>query len=468
MMRIMMRRALLCMTLTSPTDTKTLWKHVLASIEASVSKVVFRTWFKDTHIVKIEEGAVYVGVPNIFKKDWIASKHHKTILKTLRELSDIVRSVEYVISTKAPDDSPVPMSREETSLGGSFGELPLKDLYINKADNLNPRYVFESFVVGSFNELAFAAAQSILERPGTRYNPLFIYGQTGHGKTHLIQALGNEIKRRFPDKKVYYVTSERFSQELVNAIQTNAVGPFKEKYKKYDVLIMDDVQFLSNKEKTQEELFHIFNDIYEKNGQIVFSSDRHPNYIQSIADRLKSRFNAGMTVDIPSPDPESRMAIVKSKAAENAIVLPEDVISYLAGAIDGNIRELEGALNSILAQIQFKKRDLTLNEVKEIVKNNIRPKKMVAVKDVVKIVAGFYSLDEDSIYKKSRKKEVVKPRQIIMYLLREDFALPYPTIGQKLGGRDHTTVIHSYEKVKEDLKTDHQLEQELAQLRGML
>jgi chromosomal replication initiator protein len=307
-----------------------------------------------------------------------------------------------------------------------------------------------------------------LERPGTRYNPFFVYGQTGHGKTHLIQALGNEVKRRFPDKKVYYVTSERFSQELVNAIQTNSVGSFKEKYKKYDVLIMDDVQFLSNKEKTQEELFHVFNDIYEKNGQVIFSSDRHPNYIQSIADRLKSRFNAGMTVDIPSPDPESRMAIVKSKAAENAIVLPEDIISYLASVIDGNIRELEGALNSILAQIQFKKRDLTLNEVKEIVKNNIRPKKMVAVKDVVKIVAGFYSLDEDSIYKKSRKKEVVKPRQIIMYLLREDFALPYPTIGQKLGGRDHTTVIHSYEKVKEDIKTDHQLEQELAQLRGML
>jgi chromosomal replication initiator protein len=456
------------MTTTPPSDTRTLWKHVLSSIEETVSKVVFRTWFKDTHIVKIEDGVVFVGVPNVFKKDWIASKHHKTILKTLRELSDVVRSVEYVISTKAPDDSPMPISSEQSPLSGSFGELPLKDLYINKADNLNPRYTFATFVVGSFNELAFAAAQSILERPGTRYNPLFVYGQTGHGKTHLIQALGNEVRKRFPDKKVYYVTSERFSQELVNAIQTNTVGPFKEKYKKYDVLIMDDVQFLSNKEKTQEELFHIFNDIYEKNGQIIFSSDRHPNYIQSIADRLKSRFNAGMTIDIPSPDPESRMAIVKTKASEHSVLLPEEIISYLATTLDGNIRELEGALNSILAQIQFKKRDLTLNEVREIVKNNIKPKKMVAVKDVVKIVAGFYSLDEDSIYKKSRKKEVVKPRQIIMYILREDFALPYPTIGQKLGGRDHTTVIHSYEKVKEDLKTDHQLEQEIAQLRGML
>lgn len=464
----MMRPPIPTMTLTTPTDTKTLWKHVLSSVEGVVSKAVFRTWFKDTHIVRIEDGAVFVGVPNLFAKDWIASKHHKTLLKYLRELSDVVRSVEYVISTKAPEDVPVPLSADQTPLGTSFGELPLKDLYINKADNLNPRYTFSSFVVGSFNELAVAAAQSILERPGTRYNPFFVYGQTGHGKTHLIQALGNEMHRRFPDKKVYYVTSERFSQELVNAIQGGSVGLFKEKYKKYDVLIMDDVQFLSNKEKTQEELFHVFNDIYEKNGQIIFSSDRHPNYIQSIADRLKSRFNAGMTVDIPPPDPESRMAIVKSKAAEHNIVLPEEIITHLATTLDGNIRELEGALNSILAQIQFRKRDLTLNEVKEIVKNNIRPKKMVAVKDVVKIVAGFYSLDEENIYKKSRKKEVVKPRQIIMYLLREDFQLPYPTIGQKLGNRDHTTVIHSYEKVRKDLKNDHGLEQEIAQIRGML
>lgn len=456
------------MALVTPTDTKTLWKHVLDAIETSVSKVVFKTWFKDTHIVRIEEGTVFVGVPNVFKKDWIASKHHKTILKHLRELSDAVRSVEYVISTRAPEDAPVPVSSEQTALGTSFGELPLKDLYINKVDNLNPRYTFSSFVVGSFNELAFAAAQSILERPGLRYNPFFVYGQTGHGKTHLIQALGNEIKKCFPDKRVYYVTSERFSQELVNAIHTNSMTLFKEKYRKYDVFIMDDIQFLSGKEKTEEELFHVFNDIYEKNGQIIFSSDRHPNYIQGIADRLKSRLNAGMTVDIPAPDHESRMAIVKSKSAEHSIMLPEEIIAYLATTLDGNIRELEGALNSILAQIQFKKRDLSLNEVREIVKNNIKPKKMVAVKDVVKIVGGFYSLDEESIYKKSRKKEVVRPRQIIMYLLREDFALPYPTIGQKLGGRDHTTVIHSYEKVKEDLKTDHQLEQEITQLRGML
>lgn len=389
------------------------------------------------------------------------------LLKALRDISYTIRSVEYVISTKPPSDTKI-HAYQSQSQGGGGDELPLRDLYINKADNLNPRYTFDSFVVGSFNELAHAAAQAILERPGLRYNPFFVYGQTGHGKTHLIQALGNEIRKKYPDKKIFYVTSERFAQDLVNAIQINAVNNFKEKYRKYDVLIMDDVQFLSNKEKTQEELFHLFNEIFDRNGQIIFSSDRHPNYIQSLADRLKSRFNAGMTVDIPPPDAESRLAIVKTKAKENNVILSEETLTYLANSVEGNIREIEGALNSILCQVQLKKRDLNLQEIREVIKNSIKPKKMVAVKDVVKIVADFYSLDEESIYKKSRKKEVVKPRQVIMYLLREDFSLPYPTIGQKLGGRDHTTVIHSYEKVKEDLKNDHQLEQEIAQVRALL
>ncbi len=347
-------------------------------------------------------------------------------------------------------------------------ELPLRDLYVNKADNLNPRYTFDSFVVGSFNELAYAAAQSILEHPGARYNPFFVYGQTGHGKTHLIQALGNEIKKKYPEKKIFYVSSERFTQDLVNAIQLNTTNAFKDKYRKYDVLVMDDVQFLSNKEKTQEELFHLFNEIYDRGGQIIFSSDRHPNYIPSIADRLKSRFNAGMTVDIPAPDAESRMAIIRSKAAENNVVFSDEILHQVSTMVDGNIRELEGVVNTLVCQMQLKKKDLSLQEVREAIKNNIKPKRLVSVKDVVKIVSGFYNLDEESIYKKSRKKEVVRPRQVIMYLLREDYSLPYPAIGEKLGGRDHTTVIHSYEKVCEDLKTDHQLEQEIHQIRGML
>ena len=453
---------------TETVDIRTLWKDVLSVIETGVSAAVFKTWFKDTHIVRIEEGTVFVGVPNLFAKDWLGAKHHKAILKALREKSDSIRAVEYVISTKAPDASQSSVIMPSFSSGNGAGELPLKDLYINKADNLNPRYTFDTFIVGSFNELAYAAAQAILERPGSRYNPFFVYGQTGHGKTHLIQAIGNEIKKKNPEKKVFYVSSERFAQDLVNSIQLNTTNAFKEKYRKYDVFIMDDVQFISNKEKTQEELFHLFNEIYDRNGQIIFSSDRHPNYIASIADRLKSRFNAGMTVDIPAPDSESRMAIIRSKAAESGVVLSDDVIHQISTTIDGNIRELEGIVNALICQIQLKKKDLTVQEVREAIKNNVKPKRLVSVKDVVKVVAGFYNLDEESIYKKSRKKEVVKPRQVIMYLLREDYNLPYPAIGDKLGGRDHTTVIHSYEKVCEDLKTNHQLEQEITQLRGML
>lgn len=455
-------------TTTEPLDIRSLWKQVLGSFEASVSPAVFKTWFKDTHIVRIEDGVVFVGVPNLFAKDWISSKHHKTILKTLRETSEVVRSVEYIISTKPPTDAQSSVVVSSFSQPAQYGELPLRDLYINKADNLNPRYTFDSFVVGSFNELAYAAAQAILEHPGARYNPFFVYGQTGHGKTHLIQALGNEIKKKHPEKKVFYVSSERFTQDLVNAIQLNTANAFKDKYRKYDVLIMDDVQFLSNKEKTQEELFHLFNEVYDRSGQIIFSSDRHPNYIPSIADRLKSRFNAGMTVDIPAPDQESRAAIIRSKAAENNIVFSDEILHQISTLVDGNIRELEGVVNTLICQMQLKKKDLNAQEVREAIKNNIKPKRMVAVKDVVKIVSGFYNLDEESVYKKSRKKEVVRPRQVIMYLLREDYSLPYPAIGEKMGGRDHTTVIHSYEKVREDLKTDHQLEQEIHQIRGML
>jgi chromosomal replication initiator protein len=231
---------------------------------------------------------------------------------------------------------------------------------------------------------------------------------------------------------------------------------------------MDDIQFFSNKEKTQEELFHLFNTMYDANKQIIFSSDKHVNYIPGLEDRLKSRFSAGMIIDIPTPDHESRMAILKAKATQNSIDLPEEVVQYLSLSIEGNIRELEGTLNMIICQAKLKDKCPSLLEVKNLIKNNIKPKRTVPVKDIVKAVADFYNIDEDSIYKKTRKKEVVKPRQLIMYILREDFNIPYPTIGQKLGGRDHTTVIHSYEKVKNDLKIDGALIDEINQIRTMI
>ncbi len=441
-------------------DNKKLWDSVLVEMELTLSKPNFNTWFKDTSIVKQEDGAVYLGVPNTFVQDWLGSKFHNLILKALRNLSGNIQSLHYVISKEDSRDKIIQEKPHQPTK-----ELPMVDAYINKEDNLNPRYTFDSFVVGPFNEFAHAASQAVIKKPGIVYNPLFIYGGTGHGKTHLIQAVGNHLKNN--NRKVFYTTSEKFSQEFINALQLNKPNFFKEKYRKYDVLIMDDIQFFSGKMKIQEELFHLFNHLYDNNKQIIFSSDKHPGLIQDLEDRLKSRFSAGMIVDIPTPDNESRAAIIRTKSASGRYPLSKEVIDYLAYSVVGNIRELEGIINSITCQSDLKERELTLVEVKNFVKNNTKPKKLVSTKEVVKAVADFYNIEEQQIYDKTRKKEIIKPRQIIMFILREDFNISYPAIGEKLGGRDHTTVMHSCEKIKNDLKTDESLVQEMTQLRSI-
>jgi len=438
-------------------DNKKLWDSVLVEMELSLSKPNFNTWFKDTLIVRQEDGAVYLGVPNTFVQDWLGSKFHNTILRALRTLSPSIQSLHYIISK---EDNREKLVFEKTPQ--ITKELPMADVYINKEDNLNPRYTFETFVVGPFNEFAHAASQAIIKKPGIVYNPLFIYGGTGHGKTHLIQAIGNHIKN-MGNRKVFYTTSEKFSQEYINALQLNKPNFFKEKYRKYDVLIMDDIQFFSGKMKIQEELFHL----YDNNKQIIFSSDKHPGLIQDLEERLKSRFSAGMIVDIPPPDNESRAAIIRTKSASCPYTLTKEIVDYLAYSVTGNIRELEGIINSITCQTQLKNREISLAEVKNLVKNNTRPKKLVSTKEVIKTVAEFYNIEEHLIYDKTRKKEIIKPRQIIMYILREDFDISYPAIGEKLGGRDHTTVMHSCEKIKNDMKLDEMLIQEINQLRSI-
>ena len=432
-------------------------------IETGVSRANFSTWFKNTSILKEEMGVIYVGVPNEFVRDWLKNKYHKLITKTMANAYENMRAVEYVI-TKLEVGKPETQKTNEIYVSE---ELPLKDLYINPEDNLNSRYQFDSFIVGSFNELAYAASQAIIDSPGTKYNPFFVYGGTGLGKTHLIQAVGNSIKTKYPNKKVHYMTLEKFATDFINSLQNNKANSFKEKYRKYDLLIIDDIQFIGKMEKIQEELFHTFNTFYENNKQIIFSSDKHPNYIPELADRLKSRFAAGMIVDISEPEYESRLAILKMKLQELGLDLGQEVLEYVATAIQGNIRELEGSLNTIVCQYRLKNKLLSLSEVKNLLKNNIRPKKNVAIKDVVKIIGDYYNLEESAIYEKTRRKEIVKARQIVMYLLREDFNVSYPLIGQKLGGKDHTTVIHSYLKIKTDLKNNPQLSQELDQIRIM-
>lgn len=441
-------------------DVKQLWDDALVNIELSISPANFKTWFKDTYIVSLEDGTVTLGVPSVFVRDWLSDKFQSLILKTLRDLTPYVRSIEYTVVQRT--EKKANNSRSQTVNAA----LPLEEYYINKSDNLNPKYIFDTFVVGPFNALAHTAAKTVSEKPGITYNPLFIYGKTGHGKTHLIQAVGNYLKKH--GKKVFYVTSERFTVDYFNALQNGSANNFKDRYRQYDVLIMDDVQFLANKEKTQEELFHLFNALHDNNKQIVFSSDIHPSLLSGLEDRLRSRFAQGMIVDIPAPDVESRAAILRAKAAQQMLSLNEDVVQYLADSIQGNIRELEGALNTVMCQSQLLGRTVSIDEVKQIIKNSTRPRRTLAISDVVDKVAQYFDVDTGSIYEKTRRKEIVKPRQIIMYILREDFQVSYPAIGQKLGGRDHTTVIHSCEKIKNDLKGNSDLEEEITQIRLLL
>ncbi len=441
-------------------ENKTLWNNVLAQIEITLSKANFSMWFKDTYIIKQDDGIVYLGVPNIFVKDWLINKYHKDILKNLRVFGEHIRNVEYIVSK---EENKTPQKESVTN----NNELPLNNFYINKEDNLNPKYTFETFVIGPFNELAHAASQAILKKTAT-YNPLFIFGSTGHGKTHLIQAIGNHFKTKDSSKKIFYMTSEKFANDYLNSLNSGNINSFKEKYKKYDLLIIDDIQFLSAKTKTQEEFFHLFNSFHDTGKQLIFSSDKHPNFIPDIEERIKSRFNAGMIVEIQKPDFESRIQIFRKKSALMNLNISNDIIEFLASSVEGNIRELEGILNLILCQTSLKNRDLNINEIKDLIKNTSKPKKNISSKDIVKVISDFYGIEESQIYEKGRKKEIIKPRQVIMYILREDFDISFPSIGDKVGNRDHSTVIHSYEKIKNDIKVNSELAEEINQIRSML
>ncbi len=449
------------------TNLNELWIKCLSEIELNISKANFTTWFKNTSIIKEESGIIYIGVSNEFVKDWLYNKFHKLIIKTLISNEENIRGVEYLIN-KNIATLDFNTKKIKAIINSDLNkELPLNDLYINREDNLNPKYTFDSFIVGPFNELAYAVAQSIITEPGKNYNPFFVYGGTGLGKTHIIQSIGNALKKKDPSKKIYYVSLERFAIDYINSIQNKNPNSFKEKYRKYDVIIMDDIQFISGKDKTQEELFHLFNTLYESNKQIIFSSDKHPNFIQGLEERLQSRFSSGMIVQIIEPDYESRVAIINSKFDSINMIVEPDVVSYLATSLERNIRELEGSLNTVIYQTQLKNKQLSLTETKALIKNNIRPKKTVAIKDVVKIIANYYDMKEGVIYEKTRRREIVRARQVAMYILREDFNISYPLIGNKMGGRDHTTVIHSHLKIKEELKTNPSLLQEIEKIRIM-
>jgi chromosomal replication initiator protein len=445
-------------------NPRELWEYVLTQVELSISAANFNTWFRSSFIVKIDEdGVIFIGVPSQFFKDWYLKKFHTLLLKIVRGVSYEFRNIEYLILKDERRKEPKEIKNPRGMI-----ELPLDEFYINKSDNLNPRYTFDSFVIGSFNNLAYAAAQAVLDRPGLTYNPLFVYGETGRGKTHLIQAIGNQFKKQYLGRKVFYLTSEKFVVDYTDSVQAGTANRFKDKYRHYDLLIMDDIQFLSKKERSEEELFHLFNALHDTNKQIIFSSDRPPVAIPDITERLKGRLASGMTIDIGEPDPQTRMTIVKRKAASHGVMLSDEVVEYVATSMSGSIRELEGMVNSIVCHAQVKGVAPDIIEVRQSLRSFVRPQKNISVKNVVDKVAAFYNIDEASIYEKTRRREVVRPRQVIMYILREDFSISYPTIGTKLGGRDHTTVIHSCEKIKREVIVDSDLAKEIQNIRTLL
>lgn len=446
------------------TSDHELWQNALVHIELETSQASFKTWFRNISIIGRDDGVIHLTVPSKIVKEWLMEKHHKMILSILRTLDNTIRSVDYSVH-KVPPHGDI---RKKQTLPIGNTSLDLNKLYIDKRDNLNPRYVFETFIVGSFNQLAYTAAKAILEQPGALYNPLFIYGPTGYGKTHLTQAIGNYFKKNHSNKKVIYITSEKFAVDYINSVKNGTANNFKNQYRQYDVLIMDDIQFIANTEKTQEELFHLFNALRDNNKQIIFSSDKHPMLLPGLEDRLKSRFVGGMIAEITEPDFESRKSIIQAKLDTHGLSLPSDVIDYIAESVRGSIREIEGVLNMVECRTQVKGKPITVLDVKPLVKNTIKQQKGVSVEEIVRRIAHYYGISERGIYEKSRKKEVVRPRQIIMYILREEFSISFPTIGEKLGGRDHTTVIHSCEKIKHETESDPNTEQEIEHIRALV
>jgi len=437
--------------------TEELWQAVLAQIQLDISPANFATWFKNTGIVNLKEGEAIVSVPNSFAKEWLEQKYNKNILKILRDLNDEIKEVSYILGKQGLKI----LKREKIPLP-VVDQLEFPEFKISKETNLNPRYTFENFVVGPFNELPHAAAQAVSKNHDSVYNPLFVYGGVGLGKTHLLQAIGNDVVKNFSEKKVRYIPAEKFISGVITSIRNQEMEAFKSQYRQIDVLIIDDIQFLAGKEKTQEEFFHTFNALYEKNKQIVLSSDRPPKTIPALTERLRSRFEGGMIADISVPDFETRVAILKTKARERAIEIPDDILHYIASNIQRNIRELEGALNKLVAHQKIDSRPADLETAKNLLKSiTFSPPKVTSPKKIIQVVAEFYDLKEKEVLTASRKKEIVYPRQIAMYLLREELKSSYPFIGRKFQGKDHTTAIHSCEKITKELQVSEKLREEI-------
>jgi chromosomal replication initiator protein len=460
-----------------------LWQAVLGEIELSISRGNFVTWFKNTRLLKQDNGSVVVGVPNIFIKQQLERKYSDLITETLRKNGVNVEEIRFKISSQTPagrstEDVVVlhqPSAQPESSQpsttkpgAGFSSKAESNSLSHSYRQGLNERYTFDNFVVGGGNELAFAACQAIVQQPGTKYNPLFLYGGVGIGKTHLLQAVGNTLAGRDDNAKVLYISTEQFVQEFVDALRFRKTADFAGHYRTADALIIDDVQFIAGKDKMQEEFFHTFNALHQANKQIIISSDKPPKDIPTLEDRLRSRFAGGMSIDMQTPDFETRCAIVKTKAQDHEKLLDEEIVEYLATNVQTNIRELEGALNQLLAFCEMRGLEPTLAVASSLLSANKTRPKHLSARQIVERTARHFHIQVDDMMGPKRDKDIVVPRQVAMYMLRSELHLSFPKIARELGRKDHTTAIHSVDKIEKESKLDPNLRMAISEIKERL
>lgn len=465
-----------------------LWFKVLESVQNEVKKPHFLTWFQNTAILRLQDGLLVVGVPNMFAKDWLEHKLNTYLMDAISRVEPSIKEVMFEVDPA--------LAHAEDPRGFDVNKLFGREKKVRKLPNkqevrlvegisskcLNPRYQLENYVVGPSNRLAHAAAGAVAAAPGSLYNPLFVYGGVGLGKTHLLQAIGNEILRHDPDKIVVYMTSERFTNEIVEAIGKRNSKAFKDRYRRVDCLIVDDVQFLANKDRTQEEFFHTFNELYDHGKQIIISSDRPPKDLQQLEDRLVSRFEMGMIVDVQFPDYETRLAILHAKCREHQVLIHGEVLEFIAMNVHQSVRELEGVLVQAIAQAQLEHSTPTVRSVAKIIKKLSRSQEAVrsvsstlesalssssaqSSEEVMELTAAYFKVSMEEMVGPSRRQHTMMPRQVAMYLIRNELGQAYELIGDLFGGRNHTTVMHACEKVEKTIKKDKNLLRDINSLK---
>jgi chromosomal replication initiator protein len=456
-------------------DARQVWRAALGELQVSLSPANFETWLRDTQLVDVDEQRFRIAVPNGFAKDWLESRYRSLISQTLARIVGYSVQVEFVIGPTP--ESPAEPSPEQPP-AATAGPAPRQQVRVEPTrvggeggtTYLNPRYTFANFIVGSANRLAHAASLSVAERPGHAYNPLFLYGGVGLGKTHLMHAIGNQVIAKFPRKRVVYATSEKFTNEFIASIQQGKIDDFRARYRRIDLLLIDDIQFIADKERTQEEFFHTFNAIHEDNKQIVLSSDRPPKAIVTLEERLRSRFEWGLIADLTAPDLETRIAILRAKAEEGAVPVTSDVLEFIARKVVSNIRELEGALNRIVAYASMGAMPIGIELAQAVLSNVLyNPKKrQVTPERIARVVSEYYSVPMDVLQGQKRDKAIVVPRQIAMFLMREETDVSLLRIGAELGGRDHSTVLHACDKITREVAVNEELRREIAAVRELI